>query len=562
MSRVSVTPDVALVVSRLVRRSILIYVATVVVPIGALLWLGLQSFERQRQSVQKLTEEKISATIQREARDAAAAALADRRAATAKMYFAVERGAVVEPRLQSPLPRMLPPEFLEAQQLEIVQKRPELALPKYRRLASQGNHESLALHFVGRSLSALGRAAEAEAVWLDLMKRFPDDCDLAGRPYGIVAAINARHTTGLADQILAGRWTLSADQAEHFLKALESTQSAEYLEHFQIGRELQERFRPPAVLREGEIHTANLGLHRLFYRQETGDRIAGLVADPAWLSALEHRVRTELMSEGSDRQSLLFFTGAVAVLLLVMSAGIVIVHRDLSRESREQQRRADFVNGVTHELKTPVTIMRLYGETLLNRRQLSEAEQRDFYRVISRESARLGRLVDQVLRFSRVDSGDAQYDLQECDPAPVIGGVIDDYTGWLEHAGFQVTRDLAESLPPVRLDSSAVSQAVVNLLDNAVKYSGNSKEIVVRLAFENRQVIFEVIDRGIGVAGSEQRRIFDRFYRAANRSGRGGYGLGLYMVRHIMEAHGGRVDVESVPGQGSTFRLTFPVAAS
>jgi two-component system phosphate regulon sensor histidine kinase PhoR len=113
----------------------------------------------------------------------------------------------------------------------------------------------------------------------------------------------------------------------------------------------------------------------------------------------------------------------------------------------------------------------------------------------------------------------------------------------------------------VRFDSTALSQAVVNLLDNAVKYSGENRELAVRLDAENGCVTFEVEDHGLGIAPAEQERIFKRFYRVSNGSGKGGYGLGLFLVRHIMDAHGGRIEVDSEPGRGSRFRLMFPKVA-
>jgi two-component system phosphate regulon sensor histidine kinase PhoR len=113
----------------------------------------------------------------------------------------------------------------------------------------------------------------------------------------------------------------------------------------------------------------------------------------------------------------------------------------------------------------------------------------------------------------------------------------------------------------VRFDEAALSQAVINLLDNAVKYSGQSRDIAVRIDVDGSSVMFEVQDHGGGIPISEQQKIFDRFYRIPDSNGKGGYGLGLFMVRHIMEAHGGRAEVESEPGRGSRFRLVFPRAA-
>jgi two-component system phosphate regulon sensor histidine kinase PhoR len=206
--------------------------------------------------------------------------------------------------------------------------------------------------------------------------------------------------------------------------------------------------------------------------------------------------------------------------------------------------------------------VRLYGETLLRQSALRDDERREFYRIITRESARLGRLVDQILSFSRLDRGTSGYNLTEGDLAPVIEGVVDDYAEWLQKAGFIVTRMIPGETPPVRFDPAAISQAVINLLDNAIKYSGDARDIAVRLGSEGRQVSLEISDHGMGVPREDHSRIFERFYRSSNGAGKGGYGLGLFMVRHIMDAHGGRAEVvESEPGRGSTFRLVFPVAS-
>jgi two-component system phosphate regulon sensor histidine kinase PhoR len=167
-----------------------------------------------------------------------------------------------------------------------------------------------------------------------------------------------------------------------------------------------------------------------------------------------------------------------------------------------------------------------------------------------------------VLAFSRVERGDDTYEWQVADPAPIVSGVIDDYSGWLERSGFELRADMVETLPPIRFDAGALAQAVVNLIDNAVKYSGSSRTIAVRLRQDGDEVLVEIQDHGIGIPEAERSRIFDRFYRSRSGTGKGGYGLGLFMVAHIMRAHGGSVDVESEPGAGSTFRLRFPVASS
>lgn len=542
------------------RRAALLYLATIVAPVCILLWLGLDSFERQRQAVQAMARQTLEATVAAEARRAATMAFADRTHPIVAHAFVILDGRVVEPALRAPLPRPVPPEFAAAEQKELALRRPDLALGQYRAILARGRDEGLALHFIARTLASLGRNDEARDTWRTLAQRFPDDRDLSGRPYGIVAAINAGDTAGLFDQISSGRWNLSADQAEHFLTTLDPERPAPYLDRFQFARDLEEQFRPPTTPRPGETETYSFAGHQVFYREESPGRIDGFKVAPDWMTDLEERARADLSIEDTSRQAQLLYGGATGLVLLVLSAGMIAMRRDVSRETRMNQMRADFVSGVTHELKTPVTIMRLYGETLLRQRDISDTERRDFYRVITRESARLGRLVDQVLTFSKVERGDITYDLQPADPAPVIIGIVDDYSDWLEHIGFEVDRLLPATMPVVRFDPAAVSQAVINLLDNAVKYSGSSRRIAVRLSETDGAVVFEVEDHGIGIPAAERPRIFERFHRVANDSGKGGSGLGLFMVRHIMEGHGGSVDVDSEPGRGSRFRLIFPVA--
>jgi two-component system phosphate regulon sensor histidine kinase PhoR len=273
---------------------------------------------------------------------------------------------------------------------------------------------------------------------------------------------------------------------------------------------------------------------------------------------LKPQIERALGMTDTSGQGLRIYGGAIALVLVILSAGVGLLLRDIAREARTNRLRSDFVSSVSHELKTPITLIRLYSETLLRPDAFREEDRDGFYSIIVRESERLGRLVDRILTFSRVERGDQVYNLEEGDVAPVIARVVEDYREYLERAGFRLERALAPSAPPVRFDSGALSQAVVNLLDNAVKYSGDSREIAVRLSAENGCVAFEVEDHGLGIPAAERERIFGRFYRVPNGSGKGGYGLGLFLVRHIMDAHGGRVDVDSEPGRGSRFRLMFP----
>jgi signal transduction histidine kinase len=544
------------------RRAVPLYVGTIVVPITVLLWLGVQSFERQQQAVATLTAEKLDAAVESETVAAATRALSDPPQPIAKFFFSLEDGVVTRPALHTRAPREAPAEFAEAERLELELNRPDLALASYRNLAANPRFTPLALSRVARVLSKLGQEEDARETWRRLANTFPDFRDLADRPFGIVASIHAGSTAGLAEQIVHGRWELAADQADFFLSALGRPAGTDrYLERFRFAEQLSTAFQPGRAVRKGEIDSYRFADHRVFYISDGAGRIDGLLVDPAWASAL-HRQKALELGVGDFRQSgKLLYAGALAVVLLVLSAGAFLLWRDVARQADVSRLRSDFVNGVSHELKTPITLVRLYGETLLRQPALREDERREFYRIITRESARLGRLVDQILSFSRLERGTMGYDLTEGDVAPVIAGVVDDYSEWLQQAGFVLTRAIPGETPPIRFDPAAISQAVINLLDNAVKYSGGARDIAVRLGSEGRHVSLEIRDRGMGIPREEQSRIFERFYRSPNGSGKGGYGLGLFMVRHIMDAHGGRAEVESEPGHGSTFRLVFPVAS-
>lgn len=238
--------------------------------------------------------------------------------------------------------------------------------------------------------------------------------------------------------------------------------------------------------------------------------------------------------------------------------------RDLLETTRQleeaNRRRADFVSGVSHELKTPLTLIRLYGETLLYGDGFSLEGRRGFYQIITRESERLTRLVDNVLDFSRIDRGVKRYSFQEGDLASVVGETVDVYARHLKRAGFTVDVDLISDLPEVRFDAASLAEVILNLLDNAAKYCNQSKHISVRLSKETDHVVLEIEDQGIGIPDSEQEKIFEQFYRGAGSAAKGGYGLGLFLVREIVTAHGGVIEVKSQVGHGSTFRLIFPLS--
>ena len=278
---------------------------------------------------------------------------------------------------------------------------------------------------------------------------------------------------------------------------------------------------------------------------------------PAW------RVRIQpeepgVVSSYVSRQRWIYGT-TLALLVAGMVLGVVLVVRDISRERRVSQLRSDFVANVTHELKTPLTSIRMFAETLQLGRAASDAERQESLDVIVGESERLTRLINTVLDFSKIERGQKEYRMADVDVSEVVRAALKTLKYSLDDKGFTLEADIE---PGVRAtaDADALEQAILNLVDNAVKYSGQAKWVRIGLWSRDHAVFLRVSDGGIGIPEAEQRRIFDKFYRsrAANDGDAGGAGLGLTVVQHIVEAHGGRIEVESKVGEGSCFTIVLP----
>lgn len=252
--------------------------------------------------------------------------------------------------------------------------------------------------------------------------------------------------------------------------------------------------------------------------------------------------------------------GALSLLLI---GGLVLTYRSVSKEVAVARLKSDFVSNVSHELRTPLSLILLYAETLELGRIKSREKVEEYYRIIRKESERLSRLINNILDFSRIEAGRKEYDFRETDVAELVRGTLDAYRYQIERNGFEFEQNIEGDIPPVRLDREAIARALVNLVNNALKYSADEKFLRVNLYRENGVVKLEVIDRGIGIARREQSKIFEKFYRTGDPlvHNTKGSGLGLSLVRHIAHAHGGAVDVESAPGKGSRFTLSLPLPA-
>jgi signal transduction histidine kinase len=262
------------------------------------------------------------------------------------------------------------------------------------------------------------------------------------------------------------------------------------------------------------------------------------------------------------RRQVTIFTAAFGALLAVIVAGIVLAWRLMRREAEMAQLKADFVANVSHDLKTPLSVIRMFGETLEMGRVADAERRQEYYRVITRESERLSRLIDNVLDFSRIEGGRRTYDPVPVAVEPLIRDTLESFGYPLAQQGFKVETRVAPDLPEVSMDADAVGQALGNLIDNAIKYSGDRRAITVDAALVDGELAISVADEGIGIPPEEQGRIFEKFYRVgqSETQGRRGSGVGLALVEHVAQAHGGRVTVESRPGVGSRFTLWLPAA--
>jgi signal transduction histidine kinase len=252
----------------------------------------------------------------------------------------------------------------------------------------------------------------------------------------------------------------------------------------------------------------------------------------------------------------------ISIMGLVIVIAVLFGYRYMVRQLELAQLKASFVSNVTHELKTPIALIRLSVETLEMQRVSSPEERERFLATISRETQKLTQLVDNILDLARFESGHHTLRIAPVDLTVLARETLEGFRPRLDHAGFRVETDLPEGLPRAKADAIALSHCLLNLLDNAIKYSKDERVIRLSAAASNGLVSLSVADHGIGVAAGDRKRIFEKFVRLEHGLVHDvkGAGLGLSLVQQIMRAHGGRVDVTGNPGGGSVFTLELPVA--
>jgi len=279
---------------------------------------------------------------------------------------------------------------------------------------------------------------------------------------------------------------------------------------------------------------------------------------PPWKIELHTRGKTP-----SDMISITrnFYFWTILTLIIVLVFGAVMINRAMSHERAALQIKSDFVSSVSHEFKTPLTSIRTLTERMKNGKVKDQAKMQTYFSIISHDVDRLTRLVSNVLNFSKIEEGRKEYEYQDTDTASWIIQTVNDYHETEVQTEAEIHLHVAENIPHLKMDPDALSQAVYNLLDNAVKFSDRNTRIDVSLASDKQHVILTIADQGIGIYREDLRYVFDKFYQGKNALKKSvqGTGLGLTLVKHAVEAHGGKISVESSVEKGTTFIIHIPV---
>lgn len=262
------------------------------------------------------------------------------------------------------------------------------------------------------------------------------------------------------------------------------------------------------------------------------------------------------------RRYFIFNLSLTMIGTLALLITLLLAIRTAAREMRLLQMKTDFVANVSHELRTPLASIRVFGEMLKLGRVKEHDKMREYGGYIETQGRRLTQVINNILDFSRIESGKKEYNFEKADARELVIEAIEACRGRASQSGHTIRFSQPEqALPPVSVDFDAMSLVLINLLDNAIKYSGDAKEIELRLELSERFLRISITDHGIGISRQEQEKIFEKFYRVSTGLVHDvkGSGLGLSIVKHIVEAHDGKIIVQSEIGQGSTFTIYLPV---
>ena len=289
------------------------------------------------------------------------------------------------------------------------------------------------------------------------------------------------------------------------------------------------------------------------------ERLPGVEGPPLWRFVVEEPKGA--LHQGLQVRSL----GNLAIVgagILALAVGTGLIARSMTREAELSDLKSRFISGISHELKTPLSLIRLYSE-MLELGRVKREDQLDFYSRLRQQSETLGDMLEEILDFSRLEAEQRSLQREECSPREILEEAID-----MLPAHGAVPRDVSlvveDNLPNIDADRRGLVRAVYNLLDNAAKYSSVDQPIRVTAERRNGSIALEVRDRGVGLEEDEISRIFERFYRgrAARSTSVKGTGLGLSIADTVVKAHEGRIEVETSPGEGSRFTILLPLSTT
>ncbi len=255
-----------------------------------------------------------------------------------------------------------------------------------------------------------------------------------------------------------------------------------------------------------------------------------------------------------------FYFWTIIILILILTFGTVLIGRTITQEMEIQKIKSDFVASVSHEFKTPLTSIKALVERLQEGKVKNPAKMDEYFSMISQSTDKLIRLVKNILDSSKIDEGKIEYDFIETDIGVLMAQVIKNFKKDAAQKRTNIQSSIQSNIPPVSIDRDTMTQAILNLLDNAVKFSIYRRDLEIVVEGKTNHAVVKITDQGIGIHADETDKIFDKFYQGRNtpKQASTGTGLGLALVKHIVEDHGGKISFESQVGKGSTFSMILP----
>lgn len=252
--------------------------------------------------------------------------------------------------------------------------------------------------------------------------------------------------------------------------------------------------------------------------------------------------------------------GLIVIIDILFLIGTWFVFRSFKTELQLAKMRSDFISNVSHEIRTPLALMSVYVETLILGR-LKPEKMAEYHKIIYQETSRLTDIVNKILNFSKIEEKKYQYNFTTIHLNELVEVVVERFSYHLKNSGFELNIKLDKNIPKITGDKEALIEVLVNLMDNAIKYSNFEKSVSLETGLEKDHVIFKIADKGVGINETQQKFIFDKFYRGTETEVHNikGSGLGLAIVKHIIEGHKGEITVQSESGKGTTFTVCFPV---